>query len=317
MQTLMTTIIQLLCLVCFNSCTHPPITDTIPLVVSQKDTTVFPILYADTLVVQYDVQVGHYFKFMDSLVTVYTPSVAYPLTEHLLVRTNHWLIDSLAGTDYYNRKARGETVFDQKKLIILKQGDTLYIPSEGLAASITAQQHDTWLDINIPEFKLRIVEGSDTLFSLPIRVGQNRERYLASIDKVVSLRTRTGVGTIKGFYLKDFFINPVDDKKFTQTLRDDGFRTMMPLLPWLEPSINGECWGQLIHATTNENTLGKAYSNGCMGTREGDIWRVYYYAPIGTKVVIRYDRRLMGNGDTILLKHIYSDKTYKKETTNP
>jgi hypothetical protein len=32
---------------------------------------------------------------------------------------------------------------------------------------------------------------------------------------------------------------------------------------------------------------------------------------------LRYDRRLIENGDTILLKHIYSDKTYKKETLNP
>ena len=89
--------------------------------------------------------------------------------------------------------------------------------------------------------------------------------------------------------------------------------TMMPFLPWIEPTINGECWGQLIHATTNENTLGKAYSNGCMGTREGDIWQIYYYAPIGTKVIIRYNRRLIENGDTTWLKHIYSDKIYKKE----
>ncbi len=239
-------------------------------------------------------------------------TVSYPLTVHLLARTNPWLIDSLMATDYYRRKARGERVFNQKKLIVLKKGDTLYMPSAVLSASIIAQQQNTWIDINIPEFKLRIVEGSDTLFSLPIRVGQNRARYLASVDKVMSLRTKTGVGKITGYYFKDFFINPVDNKKFTQTRRDDDFMTMMPLLPWLEPTINGECWGQLIHATTNENTLEKAYSNGCMGTREGDIWRVYYYAPIGTKVVIRYDRRLINNGDTIWLKHVYSDKTFKK-----
>jgi L,D-transpeptidase catalytic domain len=317
MQTLMTLLTQFLFVVCFNSCIHSPSMDAKPLAVSQKDTTILPILYADTVLVPYDVQVGHYFKFMDSLVKTYTPSVSYPLTEHLLVRANSWLIDSFIQTDYYSRKARGETVFDQKKLIILRQGDTLYIPSDTLAFSINAHQQNTWIDINIPEFKLRIVEGSDTLFSLPIRVGQNRERYLASIDKVISLRTKTGVGKIKGYYLKDFFINPVDNKKFTQTLRDDNFRTMMPLLPWLEPSINGECWGQLIHATTNENTLGKAYSNGCMGTKEGDIWRVYYYAPIGTKVVIRYNRRLIENNDTLWLPHIYSDKTFKKETPNP
>lgn len=323
MQTFIISLTQLVFIVFFNSCSHTPLTDTKTVVAAQKDTTIVPVLYADTIVVPYDVAIGHYFRFMDSLVKIYThaqsnrdsvpSSISYVLTEHLLARTNPWLIDSLVETDYYSRKARGEVVFDQKKLILLKKGDTLYIPSDIFAASIIARQQNTWIDINIPEFKLRIVEGSDTLFSLPIRVGQNRERYLASVGKVMNLRTRTGIGTIKGYYFKDFFINPVDDKKFTQTLRDDGFRTMMPLLPWLEPSINGECWGQLIHATTNENTLGKAYSNGCMGTREGDIWRVYYYAPIGTKVVIRYDRRLIENGDTILLQHIYSNKTLKKE----
>jgi L,D-transpeptidase ErfK/SrfK len=318
MQTFITVLCQLCFIGFFNSCTHTPLVEN--KILAQRDTVVSPILYADTVIVPYNVVVSKYFKFMDSLVKVYTVTstdslrkVHYPLTEHLLVRANTWIIDSLVETDYYARKKRGEIVFDQKKLIVLKQGDTLFIPSEILANSIIAQQQNTWIDINIPEFKLRIVEGSDTLFTLPIRVGQNRERYLASVGKVISLRTKTGVGTITGYYFKDFFHNPVDNKKFTQTLRDDNFRTMMPLLPWLEPTINGECWGQLIHATTNENTLGKAYSNGCMGTREGDIWRVYYYAPIGTKVVIRYNRQLIGNGDTVLLKHIYDNKTFKKE----
>ena len=196
----------------------------------------------------------------------------------------------------------------------MKKGDTLYLPSQYLADSIIKQQQNTSIDINIPEFKLRIISGNDTLFTFPVRVGQNKQRYLASVEKVMSLRTKTGIGNITGYYFKDFFINPVDNKKFTQTRRDDNLMTMMPLLPWLEPTINGECWGQLIHATTNENTLGKAYSNGCIGTREGDIWRNYYYAPIGTKVVIRYNHQLVGNNDTILLKHIYSNKTFKKES---
>ncbi len=320
MQTFIITLSLILLIGLFNSCTHSPraenteggITEkTVGAV--QKDSIVLPNLYSDTVIVPYNVEIGKYFRFTDSLVKAYTPSVSYHLTEHLLVRTNNWLIDSLVETDYYKRKERGEIVFDQKKLIILKKGDTLYMPSEYLADSIIKQQQNTWIDINIPEFKLRIVGSSDTLFTFPIRVGQNKKRYLASIDKSISLRTKTGVGEISGYYFKDFYINPVDDKKFTQTRRDDNQMTMMPFLPWIEPTMNGECWGQLIHATTNENTLGKAYSNGCIGTREGDIWRIYYYAPIGTKIVIRYNRRLIENSDTIWLKHIYSDKTYKKE----
>ena len=56
MQTFITTIIQSLFILLFNSCTHVPIVDTKKLVVSQKDTVVLPILYADTVVVPYDVQ---------------------------------------------------------------------------------------------------------------------------------------------------------------------------------------------------------------------------------------------------------------------
>ena len=41
----------------------------------------------------------------------------------------------------------------------------------------------TVLDINIPEFKLRIVEKGDTIYTFPVRVGQNRKRYLLATDK--------------------------------------------------------------------------------------------------------------------------------------
>lgn len=55
----------------------------------------------------------------------------------------------------------------------------------------------------------------------------------------------------------------------------------------LEPAIDGIRIGQLIHLTTNLATLGKLSSNGCIGLRESDAWMVYYYAPLGTKVLFR------------------------------
>jgi L,D-transpeptidase ErfK/SrfK len=59
-------------------------------------------------------------------------------------------------------------------------------------------------------------------------------------------------------------------------------------------------------------TLGKAYSNGCVGTSEQDAWRLYFYAPIGTKVVIRYDRLVINStGDSTLLPHIYDKNNFK------
>ena len=87
---------------------------------------------------------------------------------------------------------------------------------------------------------------------------------------------------------------------------DDEHFTKMPIIPWLEPSINNIRYGAMIHPTTNPKTLGKAYSHGCVGLTEADAWKVYYNAPIGTKVIFRYDLQVLNEkGDTILLQDIY------------
>lgn len=78
------------------------------------------------------------------------------------------------------------------------------------------------------------------------------------------------------------------------------------MLALVIPEINGTVYGHLIHPTTNPSTLSKPSSNGCMGMKEADIWRVYYHAPIGTKIVIRYDLKgIDEKGDTIQLPDIY------------
>lgn len=80
----------------------------------------------------------------------------------------------------------------------------------------------------------------------------------------------------------------------------------MPIIPWIEPSINGIRYGALIHPTTNPETLGKAYSHGCVGTTEQDAWFIYYNAPIGTPVFFRYDLTVIQpSGDILFLKDIY------------
>ncbi len=100
--------------------------------------------------------------------------------------------------------------------------------------------------------------------------------------RVVDLRTQVGVGKIVRINRAPVFINPRDNKKYTSTRRDDNIRTKLPNIPWLEPEINGIRYGQLIHPTTNLETLGKAYSNGCISLRESDAWSVFFYAPLGT-----------------------------------
>jgi L,D-transpeptidase ErfK/SrfK len=93
------------------------------------------------------------------------------------------------------------------------------------------------------------------------------------------------------------------------TKRDDNRVTKLPQIPFIETEINGIRNGQLIHPTTNAATLGKVYSNGCIGTNEADAWVIYYYAPIETKIKIRYDLNVVdASGDSIVLKDIYNKK---------
>lgn len=264
-----------------------------------------------------DIPIGNYFDFMDALVAGYDSIVGYPLNEHIIVRANPWIIDTLENTDYYRRLQRGEFVYDQKKLVVLDKGDTLFIPDSLWVKEIIKNQEATVIDLNIPEFKLRIIENGKILNTFPVRVGRNEKKYLASVGKEVDLKTQPGKGNIIRINRDPVFVNPVDGKRFEYTRRDDGKTTLMPLIPWIEPQVEGYRFGHMIHPTTNPKTLGKAYSNGCVGTTEADAWRIYYYAPVGTKVNFRYDLEIKDeNGDTIELKDIYNWKN-KRKTTPP
>ena len=66
-----------------------------------------------------NITVENYFQFLDSLVKTYDSITPYPLSEHLLVRANSWIIDTLENTDYYIMKARDSFVYDQKHMVVL------------------------------------------------------------------------------------------------------------------------------------------------------------------------------------------------------
>jgi L,D-transpeptidase ErfK/SrfK len=137
-------------------------------------------------------------------------------------------------------------------------------------------------------------------------VGQNRKRFLAFGNRETDLRTKEGRGSIIKHVKNPDFYNPVNGKQFYLTKRDDGNTTLMPQIPWIETQINGLRNGQMIHPTTNPETLEKAYSNGCIGTNEADAWMIYYYAPLGTKITIRYDLNTYEEGGVVnVLKDIY------------
>ena len=254
-----------------------------------------------------DITVGNYFDFMDGLVKKYDSIVPYALTEHVLVRANPWIMDTLANTDYYRQMAKDSFVYDQRKMIVLRSNDSLLIPDAETGQQLIKDMENTLIDINIPEYKLRIYQDSLLLFTFPIRVGQDRKRYLAMGDRVTDLRTKTGKGKIVRLERNPSFYNPVTGKRFYVTRRDDKKTTIMPKIPWIETEINGIRNGQMIHPTTNPETLGKASSNGCIGVAEADAWIIYYHAPLNTAVQIRYDLDILDeNGEIQKLKDIYN-----------
>lgn len=296
---------------CQNQHTEPvppdgsPATDSLLLV--RRDSQ--PEAPAKVLVLDRDVRIKGYFAFLDSVIACQDTLLPYPLTEHLLVRANPWLIERLANTDYYRLIERDSFVYDQKAMTILWRGDPLILPGPQTAQELQQRMKNTIIDLNIPTFRLHIIEAGDTLYTFPVRVGRNQKKYLALADAMVDLRTLPGNGRIIRIARYPVFINPSDGKRFTHTRRDDGRTTLMPLIPWIEPEINGQRYGQLIHPTTNPATLNKAYSNGCIGVKEADAWYIYYYAPVGTRVHFYYDLiSTSPQGDTVILEDIYNWK---------
>lgn len=246
-----------------------------------------------------------YFFFIDSLANANADSASF-LNEYILVNANPWIIDSLRGLDYYSQKAKGIFIYDQTKQIILHPGDSLMIPDSTTATSIMDKLKSTRIDINIPEFKLRIIQNNDTVMTCPVRVGRNADKYLEYYQREIDLRTPIGEGKIVTVRRKPKYIDLQTGKEYIETNRDDDRRTKMPIIPSLEPSINGKFVGTLIHATTNPKSLGKAYSHGCIGTSEPDIWSIYYYSPPGTKVSFRYDLQTKdAQGNEKKLRDIY------------
>jgi L,D-transpeptidase ErfK/SrfK len=253
------------------------------------------------------VNVGNYFSFMDSLATAIDTFRNWELNDYILVHANPWILDSLKNTDYYIQKAKGNFLYDQSKKIVLHKKDSISLPDSVWAAQIIAKLNSTSLDVNIPEFRLRIFQSGDTLLDTKVRVGRNEKKYLELAGHEVDLRTPIGSGEIIRIEKKPIVINPETAKRYEGTNRDDGGYTKMPIIPWLEPSINGIRFGTLIHPTTNPVTLGSAVSHGCVGTSEADAWTIYYNAPLGTKVNFRYDLKVLGeNGDSVVLKDIYN-----------
>ncbi len=264
-----------------------------------------PILPIE-IVVNKDIPIRSYFKWMDSIVAEHNQTHNYSIDEYIIVHNNNWILDTLAHTDYYYLMDKGIFNEDPQSLIALKEGQVLEIPDSIQTQQLKAQLDKTSLELNIPEYRLRIIQDGKEIYKFPVRVGKVGRRYLAMAKGEVDMRTKPGIGEIIRVNKKPVFKNPQNNHKYVKTHRDDGKLTGLPAIPWLEPSINGRSVGQLIHPTTNLATLEKPSSNGCIGLRESDAWIVYYYAPLGTKVVIKYELQGKNDqGENVEFKNIY------------
>ena len=253
-----------------------------------------------------DVPIRSYFKWMDSIVSEHNLTHNYPIDEYIIVHNNPWIIDTLANTDYYYLMDKGIFNEDSQALNALTKDQVLIIPDSLKTEELKAQLKATSLELNIPEFRLRIIQDEQELYKFPVRVGKVGEKYMEMAKSTVDMRTKPGIGEIIRVNKNPTFKNPLNNRKYVRTNRDDRKNTALPAIPWLEPAINGRSVGQLIHPTTNLATLEKASSNGCIGLRESDSWIVYYYAPLGTKVIFKYE--LTGKndaGETVEFKNIY------------
>ncbi len=247
-----------------------------------------------------------YFAFIDTLCVQWSRTHPYLLTDYHLVHANPWILNRLENTDYYLLKEKGIIKQKLQSITIFRPGDRIKIPDSTQIQQIDFDLEHTQIDVNLPAYKMQIIQHGTPLRTLPIRIGQLRKRYLAMAKNTVNLKTRAGYGYIGRVNRQPMFINPANNKVYKRTRRDDGVYTDLPPIPWIEPIIDGMQYGQLIHPTTNLRTLGKKSSNGCIGVRESDGWFIYYHAPLGTRVTIRYDRQIIDSqGDTIVLPDVY------------
>ncbi len=125
--------------------------------------------------VERDVPIKYYFEYIDSIISQNYKFSSYKLSEHVLVRHNPWIIDTLSNTYYYKMIEKDSFVYNQKEMIVLKKGSKIAIPDSAQVDTIINSFEKTLIDVNIPEYKLRIYEDSILLHEFEVRVGKNKK----------------------------------------------------------------------------------------------------------------------------------------------
>ncbi|MDR1808545.1 MAG: L,D-transpeptidase [Propionibacteriaceae bacterium] len=125
-------------------------------------------------------------------------------------------------------------------------------------AQAAAPTGEKWIDINLTTQTLTAYQGS-TVFLGPTLVSTG------------TAANPTYTGTYRTYLKYDL-----------QTMR--GTYGVQPDVPWVM-YFNG---GQAIHGAYWHNNFGHVMSHGCVNMRVSEAKDLYYWAPIGTKVVVHY-----------------------------
>jgi len=253
--------------------------------ISDKTEDLHTIPY--TVINQHVIQFSKIFLTLDSLAVKNLPSNLPVPGDLILVQANPWILDTLRKTDYRLAQVSGRLVEDLDQEVVLPRGARLIIPDSLTSYQIAASLLATRIDVHLSDFRLRLIRNNDTILNCPIRIGRNEEIYLEAVGRTVDLRTPAGKGKIIRTWRRPKSVNLHTGETYLVTRRDDGRITRMPFIPSLEPEINGRRTGKMIHATTNPITLGTAYSHGCIGVSEADMWVIYFNVPVGSEILIR------------------------------
>jgi len=142
--------------------------------------------------------------------------------------------------------------------------------------------------VNIPAFSLYLIADGEIEQKFRVRVGAPKTK------------TRTGSGSITRKFSPSYFRFSSGDKKGQiiqySNLRNkykgkivDRIKIPYHKIKGLELEIDGEISGQIIHSTTNPETMGHACSSGCVGMEIDDMLELYDCVDVGTKVLIEYN----------------------------
>lgn len=180
-----------------------------------------------------------------------------------------------------------------------------------------AAEENGYIDVNIPEFKLRFRE-----MEFDISVGMPKDAYFKISGKRKDTETPTGKGIIYQKIPKFVFIYQDEPKKgqiIRYCLTKDGKTIKVPYEKMRALGVRmyaGNRWGLTdkyrIHSTTENWKIGEAASSGCIRMSIPDMLEFYPQVPLKTKILLQYDTLKLDKDGFI----VYSD-IYKKNVNTP